>query len=131
MSILRNASVKFITPANSDDKDADTHVTVTVRDSNNRIAARIDSDFGHFSDHSVNGPYGLIIRNRSSAEELEAGNVTIRIDPNGHDTWIFNFDLDLQFDGDEHYGATYNNIVLNQDNRETSFGLQGVLEERH
>jgi hypothetical protein len=125
MSILRNATITFHT--NDEDKDADTHVTVTVRDSNNIIAARIDNDFGHFDDHSDNGPYGLIVRNQSSNSDLQSGSVNIRIDPNGHDTWRFNFDLDLWFDDGSHLSGEASGLQLNQNNRESNFGLSGLL----
>ncbi|WP_157131192.1 hypothetical protein [Burkholderia pseudomallei] len=125
MPLLRNASISFHT--NGDDKDSDTHVTVTVRDRNNVIAARIDSDFGHFDDNSDNGPFGLVIRNQSSNSDLQSGSVALRIDPNGHDTWKFNFYLDLWFDDGSHLSGEADGLVLTQDNRDASFGLEGFL----
>jgi hypothetical protein len=125
MPNLKNCTISFHT--NDDDKDDDTHVTVTVRDSNQVIAARIDSDFGHFDDHSDNGPFGLVIKNQSKKEVLQTGNVTIRIDPNGHDTWKFNFYLDLIFDDGSRLSGGADGLDLNQDRRETTFGLDGIL----
>jgi hypothetical protein len=127
MPKLRNANIKFHT--NDEDKDDDTHVTVTVRDHKNLISARIDDDFGHFDDHSDNGPFGLIIRNRSDKASLSTGNVTLRIDPNGHDTWRFNFDLDLFFDDGSHLSGGAEGLSLNQDRKEQEFGLDGILQD--
>jgi hypothetical protein len=125
MPTLRNATIEFHT--NDDDKDGDTHVTVTVRDNNNIIAARVDSDFGHFDDNSDNGPFGLIIRNPSQSANLQSGTVAIHIDPNRHDTWKFNFYLDLAFDDGSHLSGEADGLVLSQDNRDASFGLSGFL----
>jgi hypothetical protein len=125
MPNLRNCTVKFHT--NDEDKDADTHVTVTVRDSAQVVAARIDSDFGHFDDQSDSGPFGLLVKNQSSKAVLQAGSVTIRIDPNGHDTWRFNFFLELVFDDGTRLSGGANGLEMNQDRRETSFGLEGIL----
>jgi hypothetical protein len=127
MPRLRNATIKFHT--NDDDKDDDTHVTITVRDHGNVIAARIDNDFGHFDDHSDNGPFGLIVRNRSEKDSLQSGTVTIRVDPNGHDTWKLNFDLDLFFDDGTHLSGGAPGIVLAQNRKEQTFGLEGIMEE--
>jgi hypothetical protein len=122
---LKNCSIKFHT--NDEDKDADTHVTVTVRDSGQVVAARLDSDFGHFDDHSDGGPFGLLVKNQSSKAVLQAGSVTLRVDPNGHDTWRFNFFLDLVFDDGSRLSGGASGLQLNQDQRETSFGLEGIL----
>jgi len=125
MPNLKNCYIKFHT--NDDDKDDDTHVTVTVRDSNQIIAARIDNDFGHFDDQSDNGPFGLIVINQSAKSNLQTGSVTIRIDPNGHDTWKFNFFLALVFDDGSTLSGGADGLQLSQDNREQSFGLNGIL----
>ena len=124
MPSLKNCRVRFHT--NDEDKDHDTHVTFTVRDSGGRIAARIDSDFGHFDDQSDFETF-VPIRNQSSAAEMQAGSVTVRVDPNGHDTWRFNFDLDLVFDDNSRLGGGQAGISLDQNNRESTFGLQGIL----
>jgi len=127
MANLRNCTIKFHT--NNEDKDSDTHVTITVRDSNQVIAARVDNDFGHFDDNSDSGPFGLIVRNPSSKAVLQSGSITIRIDPNGHDTWRFNFFLDLVFDDSTHLSGGADGLELNQDRREQQFGLEGILQE--
>src|ERR1043165_287976 len=86
---LIGASVFFHT--NDEDKDGDTYVSVTVRQRDNIIVARIDDNFGGFPDHSDHGPFGMQVTNASPKSEVQSGNVTIRIDPNGNDTWRFNF----------------------------------------
>jgi hypothetical protein len=125
MPKLSNASISFHT--NDEDKDDDTHVTLEVRDQNNVMAARVDNDFGHFDDHRDNGPFGLVVRNPSEKIDLQRGSVKIHIDPNGHDTWRFNFDLDLHFDVGTHLSGGAQGIELTQDRREQTFGLDGIL----
>jgi hypothetical protein len=122
---VTNASITFHT--NDEDKDDDTHVTVIVRDSSNVLAANVANDFGHFNDHSDNGPFELIVRNPSERADLQRGSVKIRIDPNGNDTWRFNFDLDLQFDDDTHLSGEAQGLELTQDRQEQTFGLEGIL----
>ncbi len=125
MPTLANASIKFHT--NDDDKDGDTHVTVEVRDFNQVVAARVDNDFGHFDNNSDNGPFGLAVQNASEKDLMQRGAVKIRIDPNGHDTWKFNFFLDLVFADGSHLSGGADGLTLSQDGREQTFGLQGIL----
>jgi len=127
MAKIKNCRLRFHT--NDEDKDLNTHVTVTVRDEVGRIAARIDSDFNHFDDHT-DFETSLPIRHQSTVAELQAGTVTIRIDPNGSDTWRFNFDLDLVFEDNSRLGGGQSGLSLNQNNREVTLGLQGLLQPR-
>ncbi len=125
MAKLANCNVKFHT--NDDDKDHDTHLTVDVTDFNNVLCAHIDNDFGHFDDQSDNGPFGLQILNASSKDDCQRGNVRIRIDPNGNDEWRFNFNLTLIFDDGTSLSGGAAGLRLDQNNREQTFGLQGIL----
>jgi hypothetical protein len=126
MPVLINSTIKFHT--NDEDKDHDTHVTISVRDKNNVVCAYIDNDFGRFPDNSDNGPFGLIVSNPSSEDALQQGAVNIRIDPNGHDTWRFNFFLDLLFNDGSHLSGGANTLELDQNRREQSFGLSGMMQ---
>jgi hypothetical protein len=125
MPALRNATIKFHT--NDDDKDNDTHVTVVVRDANQVVAARVDNDFGHFDDHSDSGPFALVVQNPSTRDSLQSGSLTIRIDPNGHDTWKFNLFLMLEFNDGSHLSGGADGLALNQNSREQTFGLDGIV----
>jgi hypothetical protein len=94
-SVLTGAWISFHT--NNEDKDSDSHVTVQVFKNDGDLAAQTDNDFGHFDDHSNNGPYNLeVLNNAPIKSALAGGKVLIRIDPNGHDTWRFNFTLRLR-----------------------------------
>ena len=125
MSTLANAKIEFHT--NDEDKDYDTHVTVDVTDFDNVLCAHVDNDFGHFDDQSNNGPFELEIINASSKDACQRGNVRIRIDPNGHDTWRFNFTLILIFDDGSSLSGVETGLQLSQKAREQTFGLQGKL----
>jgi hypothetical protein len=119
---LTGAQITFHT--NNEDKDDDTHVTVTVRAADGTIAARIDDDFGHFNDHSTNGPFGMLVVNPAVKDLLTRGNVTLRVDPNGNDTWRFNFFLDLAFSDGTHLNTEADGLELTQDRQQQSFAVQ-------
>jgi hypothetical protein len=118
---LIGASVSFHT--NDEDKDGDTHVTVTIRKNDGTIVARVDNDFGHFNDHTDAGPFGLKVVNAIPKSTLAPGYVTIRIDPNGHDTWRFNFSISLLFADGSSIGTEEDGLVLSQDRQQQTFGL--------
>jgi hypothetical protein len=118
---LVGAQVSFHT--NDEDKDDDTHVTVTVRDQNNVVAAVISSDFEHYDDNSDHGPYQLTIQNASSWYDLRAGTTTIDIDPNGNDTWRFNFNVDLTFSDGSHLGNQIGGVELSEERTSNSWSI--------
>jgi hypothetical protein len=117
------ASITFHT--NDEDKDHDTHVKVLVTDRKQTQVAEIDDDFGQFRDNSDHGPYPLYILNPSSWDDLHSGGTTqIVINPNGHDTWRFNFHLDLLFSDGSHLGTNVNGVELAQDRNSQTWGIR-------
>ena len=86
MPALTDKSILFRT--NDDDKDADTKVTVEVRDNTGELFARISNSFGKFDDQTTNGPFDLELLNRPDKRHVDGGNVLIRIDPKGNDEGI-------------------------------------------
>jgi hypothetical protein len=102
---------------------------VTLKDKDNIVAAYISNDFGHFDDHSDTGPYALTIYNPSSRSSLQSGDITIHIDPNGHDTWRFNFILLMRFSDGKTLSGGANGLELTQDRREQTFGVDGIVNE--
>ena len=127
VSTLANCQITFDT--NDEDKDDDTHVLVSVVDANNVLAAQISSDFVHFDDHSSHGPYSLQILNPSARTDLVRGHVTIQIDPNGHDTWRFNYELDLIFSDGTHLSGSEADNQLTQDDQTLTIGIQGLISD--
>jgi len=117
---LQNASIKFHTT--NDDKDNDTHVTVDIMNGNGTVVAHIDNDFGHFNDNSDNGPYDIPISGTLNLSDMPRGSVKIRIDPNGHDTWNFNYFLNMTFSDGTPVNQSNSNISL-KNQSEQIFGL--------
>jgi hypothetical protein len=94
------------------------------------LAAQIGDDFGHFNDHSDHGPFGLNVVNASLKEDLQRGSVTIRIGPNGHDNWTFNFLLELFFDDRSALSVAADGITLTEERQQQTFGVQGHIRLR-
>jgi hypothetical protein len=95
-----------------------------VRGGDGTIAARIDDDFGVFHDHSTHGPFGLLVVNPTTKDSLTRGNVIVRIDPSGNDTWRFNFFLDLAFSDGSHINTEADGLELTDERQQQAFGLE-------
>ena len=119
---LTSASITFHT--NDEDKDPDTRVEVSVELVHNIVVASMSDALGHFDDKSDNGPYDLLLAAPATRGELKTGHVSIKIVPNGHDTWHFNFLLDLLFSDDTHLIARANGLELTETLQKLSFGIE-------
>jgi len=119
-AVLTKATVFFHT--NNEDTDDDTHVTVTVRDRRGTVAAYTSNDFGHFDDNSDAGPFSLQV-SPARWDDVDFGTSTVRIDPNGNDTWRFNVRVDLYFSDGSHLGTDVSGIELTQDRKQQTWGV--------
>src|SRR6266436_1832759 len=108
---LVGANITFHT--NDDDKNNDTLVFVSVQ-SGTTVAAQIEDRFQKFGDHSDAGPFDLLVVKPLTRSQLKTGNMTIRITPNGNDTWRFNFFLDLRFSDSSHLFARASRLQLTE-----------------
>jgi len=86
--------------------------------------ASIADEFGHFDDDSDAGPFDLVITQAATRGALKTGSVAIKIDPDGDDTWRFNFFVDLLFDDGAHLIAWANGLEVTEDRPEQSFGIE-------
>jgi hypothetical protein len=117
---LTGASARFHT--NDDDKDDDTALAIYVDGPMGRVA-QVEGIRGKFNDHTDNGPFALTIVRSIQRWELASCRTRVHIDPNGHDTWRFNYELDLAFSDAPSANKNWNGIALDQDNRDFSDGL--------
>ncbi|KAM7214554.1 hypothetical protein V8F06_010036 [Rhypophila decipiens] len=120
---LTAASITFHT--NDEDKDYNSHLTITLKDSTKTISATVDSDFVHFDDDHNYGPYNLELFYPSTRSEVRAGTVTLRLDPKGHDTWRFNWQMTLTFSDGTRMRAQAGGCELSQDHREKTWTVVG------
>ena len=122
MAMLDNASVQFRT--NDDDKDHDTNITIEVRDRVGHLAARMSDTLGPFHDQTSSGPYQLEILNRVDSAALQGGNVLIRVDPKGNDTWRFNFIVELHMNDGSAFTASADGVEVNESTEQQQvFGI--------
>ncbi|KAK3316870.1 hypothetical protein B0H66DRAFT_626443 [Apodospora peruviana] len=122
-AFLTSASITFHT--NDEDKDGNSHLTITVKDSTKSISAALDSDFARFGDNNDDGPFDLEMFNPSSRADVRAGTVTLRLDPHGQDTWRFNWQMTFVFSDGTKMRAQLSGVELTQDKREKTWNVVG------
>jgi hypothetical protein len=121
-AVLTRASITFQTY--DEDKDGDTLLDVTVALMDGTVVAQVSDFFGTFHDLQEDGPYDLELVDPRTRGEMKGGNVTLKISPNGNDTWRFGFFLDLLYDDDAHLIAWAKGLELSDSQREQSFGVE-------
>ncbi len=121
-AVLTRASITFQT--NDEDKDDSTLLDVSVALMDGTVVAQVSDFFGTFHDNNEDGPYDLELVDPRTRGELKGGNVTLKIGPDGNDTWRFNFFLDLLFDDDAHLIAWARGLELSDSQVEQSFGVE-------
>jgi hypothetical protein len=121
--MLTRASVTFHT--NNEDKDDDTQVDIYVYSRDKKtVVAKLTECFGHFDDHSDSGPYNLVLVKSVSRDDLKMGHVDLEIEPNGNDTWRFNFLLDLYFSDGGHLLAKAVGVELTEVTSQLFVGIE-------
>jgi hypothetical protein len=110
---LRAARITFFTA--DDDKDADTVLTVLVRDPAGRNAAIAHNITGRFPDHTTSNPITLSVNPGFTAGILNNGSIEVAISPVGNDTWRFGFRADLDFADGTSVPVFGDNLTLSQD----------------
>ncbi|MFC1436156.1 hypothetical protein ACEZDB_36535 [Streptacidiphilus sp. N1-3] len=113
----------FSVHMDSDQKDRDTTVTVTVRDMWGGTAARISSTFGLWDQYSDQGPFQLAILNHVPYETLKGAQTTFRIDPHGHNHIEPNLFVDLVFSDGSHLTSECPQLDLDQESRQIACGI--------
>ncbi|WP_321795198.1 hypothetical protein [Burkholderia sp. BCC1988] len=126
---LTRASITFYT--HNDNKDHDTVLNVLVK---NKISMFLSEDLAkgenlggdmEFSDPSTNQFDLALLSTTTTIADLNVPVISIHIQPNGNDRWIFDYTLSLCFDNGKTFSSSENGIVLDQDNREHNGVFQG------
>lgn len=123
---LYSADVTFHT--NDEDKDHDTQVTVRVFDKYGQTVVFGEGTWGKFNDQEDTGPFDLLVDGLKSRSDILGGRYSIRIDPNGNDTWRFNFTITLRFVGNPSDPSSVlplpqQGIELSEDHRTRNFTI--------
>jgi len=99
---LTSATATFVSTDHG--KDADSALTVQLLRSNAEIGAEIRSVGTKFDDHSSSAPLAFSMAGPFTKNDIDAGQLRIRLTPDGDDDWTFDLHLTMRFSD----GATRN-----------------------
>lgn len=113
-------AVEVIYHTNNDDKDHNTKVFTRVRDNRGIEVATLDEHFGDdtWDDDEDDGPYGLRLTAPATWASMKGGQLVVRIEPDGRDTWKFNAQATLFFSDGERRHAVARDHFLDQNLRQ-------------
>lgn len=134
---LKSADISFTTPANTDDKDWNTQIKVSlflidgtlvgVAGYNSCDASTASTEMlgcfccinpvTKFKDNGeLRGPFPIRVLNKVLQQNFQTGYFTVTMYPDGNDRWVFNPKLTLNFDdGTSASFTTYSNTVIERD----------------
>ena len=92
---LSSATVTFMTRNNG--KDADSAVTVQLLRSNAELGAELRTAGTEFDDNTTSGPMSLALSAPFRVDDIDTGQVRVRMAPDGQDDWNFDLRMALQF----------------------------------
>ena len=110
--VLLLAQITFQTY--DDDKDYDTHVDTVVNTVDIPKVAHASSDYYRFGNNTTNGPFPMTV-SPVPKDELSPATFTIKITPNGNDTWDVSCYLDLTFTDGSHITFDSGRMLLDGD----------------
>ena len=113
MAQLRVVNITFYT--SDDDKRADSHIEMRLRDAHGNLVAVADGSYGRFNTGTTNGPFGLRVVVPADKAHLKPGGVFTRSWTPWHNTdqWhLSGLSVDLIFDDSTHLFVTYGSFQL-------------------
>jgi len=120
---LTKVTIRFDTPANNDNKDHDTKVTVVVK---NKVSLFLSQDVAElvdfagdteFKDPSTHS-FDIPLKSKDlKLKDMTLPVLMIKIQPDGNDRWIFGYTCTLTFEDGSSYSSTSKaNVILDQNN---------------
>jgi hypothetical protein len=126
---LTKVSITFKT--HNDNKDHDTILSVAIK---NKVSLFLSQDLAggdnlggdkEFKDPSSES-FDLVLKSdKLTVKDVTLPLVNIHIQPNGHDRWIFDYVVTLQFSDGSSFSSHKDGIILDQDNKDFSGVFEG------
>ena len=92
---LASATATFVSTDHG--KDADSALTVQLLRSNAELGAEIRTVGTKFDDNASSGPFAFSMAGSFTKSDIDAGQLRLRLTPDGDDDWTFNLHLTMRF----------------------------------
>lgn len=110
VAALTSATAVFVTRDNG--KDRDSAVTVQLLRTNAELGAELRHSGTEFDDNTTSAPMALTMSAPFRLTDLDAGQVRVRMTPDGQDDWSFDLRMTLQFADGTSRSYLWNNVRL-------------------
>ena len=121
---LTTATLTFRTL--DDGKDAKSAVGVQLLRNGNELGADLTSSGTEFDDRTTAAPLVMTVRGPFSKQDVQAGQLRLRLTPDGNDTWTFNVGLTLRFADETQRNYSWSDIRLDEKAPERTLVLAGA-----
>jgi hypothetical protein len=124
---IKNLTINFHTLAgNGSNKDGDTRASVSIHSTSGKQYAgwtqQGEDEFGENSDK----PFALSIQEPLLIRDLAAARISFHVEPNGSDTWRFNYSLTgITTDG-RNYSSGRNGCEISDEHKDREDALQVI-----
>jgi uncharacterized protein YceK len=113
---LTSATATFVSTDHG--KDADSALTVQLLRSNAELGAEIRTVGTKFDDHSSSAPFAFSLVGPFTKNDIDNGELRLRLTPDGDDDWTFNLHLTMRFSDGTTRNFMWRGIHLDHTNPE-------------
>lgn len=106
-------------------KDAGSALTVQLMRSNGELGAEIRTTGVKFDDHAVSGPFVFSITGPFTTNDVNDGEVRLRLNADGDDDWTFDMNMALRFADGSTRNFMWRDIRLDHNQPERVLTLAG------
>jgi hypothetical protein len=121
---LTSATLTFRTL--EDGKDAKSSVTAQLVRNGNELGAEAMSSGTEFDDNTTAAPLALTVRGPFDKPDARAGQLRLRLAPDGDDTWTFNVVLTLRYADETQQNYSWSAVRLDEKAPERALVLAGA-----
>ena len=118
---LTSATATFISRDHGKDKDSG--LTVQLLRSNAELAGEVRGTGFKFDDNSSSGPFSFTMTGPFRRNDVDDGQIRIRLVPDGRDDWTFDLHLVMRFDDGSTRNFTWRGIRLDNGEPERTLSL--------
>ena len=94
-------------------KDADSALTVQLLRNNAELGAEIRTVGTKFDDNASSGPFAFSMAGRFTKNDIDAGQLRLRLTPDGDDDWTFDLHVTMRFSDGTARNFMWRGIRLN------------------
>jgi hypothetical protein len=125
-TVSKVTAVRVVFHTLDDDKDWDTELAMYVYGPRRNLVAQRDRQLGKFRD-GTNIAFDLTMFDTLDEDEIDASFSTLEINPNGDDTWRFDYEIDFFLEDGRAVGRKFIHRSLSEDKVTETYRMQDAI----